>query len=667
MNKNKPKIKPVVPAKKNHLPIPQKKKIDIHLILAALLFFLLPVIYDEKAVDQVLVLRFLFLSGILLLYFLLAFFNRKEKILRIEILQLPVFLCWLLFLIVSVFSLVNAINPVEGLFDISRTALLFLLLLVLVNEISMNKGLESFVVFVSLANLVYLLTGYIQYFRFAFGHDDLQALYKVIGIWTHKNFFSSMLFLQFPVMLYGLNFQKKYRKALAVLIFFNLNLIFLLQTRSVWLSVLSFAFVMAFFMLVFRNKLKNGEEALKFRGNIRLAGIILVLSVLSAWGLTSISVHQKLDSRAAEKKISRSDDGVNQEKSIKNIDERAATMFDVREANTRHRIEMWKMSFRMIKKHPLLGIGAGNWKIAVADYLPEDYNKNYFNNIRRPHNDLLWIFSEKGIFALLAYVAFFVFLILFAFRIIKKESDFRKKIIAIIAISAIAGYFADSMLSFPYERMEHQVMLMFYCALIISIYLNCCPLFLKKDGWLMKNSKSVHLTALFILILTTWLGKTWLQDERNIKKAISGIMSGRWNLTEENAEKAVHPLAQLDARNVPSAWYCGKAWEMMGDQQKALEYLELAYKQNPNFILALIDLGSVYGKTGRTDDAVELFKKAIRIYPGSRDGWQNLGAAYYQNKQYEEALKCFEKLNELKYDPEVVKIIDMIKNTHLKK
>jgi hypothetical protein len=53
-------------------------------------------------------------------------------------------------------------------------------------------------------------------------------------------------------------------------------------------------------------------------------------------------------------------------------------------------------------------------------------------------------------------------MILFAFRIIKKESDFRKKIIAIIAISAIAGYFADSMLFFSYEGMEHQVMLMFY-------------------------------------------------------------------------------------------------------------------------------------------------------------------------------------------------------------
>jgi hypothetical protein len=97
-------------------------------------------------------------------------------------------------------------------------------------------------------------------------------------------------------------------------------LIFLIEPLFLFANTISMAFgsffcvCVAFFHVVFRKKMKNGEEALKFRGIIRLAGIILVLSVLSAWGLYQISVHQKLGSRAAEKKISRSVDGVNQEK-----------------------------------------------------------------------------------------------------------------------------------------------------------------------------------------------------------------------------------------------------------------------------------------------------------------------------------------------------------------
>jgi hypothetical protein len=47
-------------------------------------------------------------------------------------------------------------------------------------------------------------------------------------------------------------------------------------------------------------------------------------------------------------------------------------------------------------------------------------------------------------------------------------------------------------------------------------------------------------------------------------------------------------------------WYCGKrkAWEDDGRPPESTGISGMTYKQNPNFILALMDLGSVYGKNG---------------------------------------------------------------------
>lgn len=635
-------------------------------IYFASLFLILPVTFSVNAVDQVLVPRFLILSLVLFAFYGFTLINNKNDWIIHKYITEPVLIIWLFFLVFSVIALLNAVNPVEGLFDIFRTLIQFLLLLLFVTILEKTKDLKHVVLFIAVTSLIYLAVGYVQYFTYAFGRSDLQSLYKIIGIWTHKNFFSSMLFLMFPVLLYGYIFYSGYDKIFAGLIFLDINLVSLVQTRSVWLSFIVFIFVFGISVLILRKKITDHVHFKWLFPKLLTITIVVIIAVFSAWGITEYSVNNPIKTAKNPKKSLTEQTGDHPEQKVRNIDERVASIFNPRESNTRHRLEMWKMSLRMIKQHPLLGVGTGNWKIVVSDYLPADYNKNYFNNIRRPHNDLLWVFSEKGIFGLLSYLCFFLLVVIYAFRLIFSLKELGINLTVLIFLAGIAGYFADAMLSFPYERIEHQVMLMFFCAVIIFYYRQHFPV-LWKIQFFQGTGRKIKILFVVLSAISIYLGQKWFSDEKAIKKSIEANLKSNWVELAENSEKAIHPFSQLDARNIPPAWYCGKAWLMLNDIERADDYLQIAYSQNPNSILVLVDFGAVKGIKGETEEAIRLLKKAIGIYPSFKDAYKNLAVAYYNKKDYENSLKCFEKLASLEYNPEVEKIINEIKNTKLKK
>lgn len=67
------------------------------------------------------------------------------------------------------------------------------------------------------------------------------------------------------------------------------------------------------------------------------------------------------------------------------------------------RLAMWQATAAMIQDAPVLGVGPGNWEFIYPLY---DHGRmmTFATAPQRPHNDLLWIASEAGLLALLAYL-----------------------------------------------------------------------------------------------------------------------------------------------------------------------------------------------------------------------------------------------------------------------
>lgn len=69
------------------------------------------------------------------------------------------------------------------------------------------------------------------------------------------------------------------------------------------------------------------------------------------------------------------------------------------------RVEIWKLAGYMIKDHPVLGVGNGNYKSYIPDYLSAIRKINYnFRKVIHPHNVFLKEYCELGLLGLLSFI-----------------------------------------------------------------------------------------------------------------------------------------------------------------------------------------------------------------------------------------------------------------------
>jgi putative inorganic carbon (hco3(-)) transporter len=77
------------------------------------------------------------------------------------------------------------------------------------------------------------------------------------------------------------------------------------------------------------------------------------------------------------------------------------------------RVPLMHLAWRMIRSHPLLGIGANNFWGAIPRYAGPEYTGDWLNVV---HNEYLLIWAEAGILALALFVAFLGVVIARAWR-----------------------------------------------------------------------------------------------------------------------------------------------------------------------------------------------------------------------------------------------------------
>ncbi len=105
----------------------------------------------------------------------------------------------------------------------------------------------------------------------------------------------------------------------------------------------------------------------------------------------------------------------------------------------------------------------------------------------------------------------------------------------------------------------------------------------------------------------------------------------------------------------------GIAWYKLGDVDRAKPNIDTVRSLYPNYptLPGMYKLISdyylkngweSYGKQGRYTEAVAEYKKGLLVDSTNADLWYNMGGAYYTNKQYMEALGCFQRAQKLKPD-----------------
>jgi tetratricopeptide (TPR) repeat protein len=116
----------------------------------------------------------------------------------------------------------------------------------------------------------------------------------------------------------------------------------------------------------------------------------------------------------------------------------------------------------------------------------------------------------------------------------------------------------------------------------------------------------------------------------------------------ENAQRQLQKCVAANPKNYEAKYQLGLSYKTQGETAKAIEFLEAAVKDSPNYALALRDLGAVYLQSGAENKARIVLEKSAAINNDDADTHFQLSRLYNLTGETELAKKHLEMFQKLK-------------------
>lgn len=586
------------------------------------LFALMPLVYINTVVDNTLVPRQVFASLVLLIIGL-SQWPSAQRLPKFRI-GWPMIL-FSVFLVVNIISISQAINPVDSYAVVSRYMLMlgFLALtLYLVSSrlLDLKRLVGGIIVFTGISALVALF----KIFQVLGSGDFVVDIYEVSGSFGHKNLLSSALMLGLPFAIIGsVVFPNTRHRQLSLAVgLLVVAEIFLLRTRGVWLATFVAAGVglSAFFAQRKRMKLVF-TFPFKWLGIGFVTAVVLLVGLFLTKGFRdSVSDRSNLD----------------------------------------RRIVFWQNSMDMIAEHPALGVGAGNWRINFPKYglsksqeSGSDFrlDQNVYQgitHIQRPHNDYLWLWTEAGPLAMLAYFGFFILALITAWRNLAKAENTTDLAYDLLSIFGISAYLVFSFTDFPIERTSHQLLALTLATLAFRQV---------QTGKFTVNFRSLLSLLLLFFLGSLWVGaKRWQGEShtidiheanstRNARKIIPAV---------EDAENAFY---NMDQYANPLRYYSSIGRLALQDVPGAFTDIQAAYDIHPYNIIVLNQMGNVYKMQGNLDEALKYYERSVEISRWFESGRLNVAEVYIKKGDPVNALKALSFIKRTSRNPKFLELL----------
>jgi O-antigen ligase len=615
-------------------PIKEQPGISLYLF-AGFILLVLPFFFLSIAIDYTLMPRFLALGIFVLIFGIFYLIRQKNPHPPTQVFRFAIFPVLGLFIVVTIFSMFFSVNVREGFYDLSK-AIVFLFLTVLGSFlfIQNDKWQETLAKYAIISAIASSVIGLIQYYIYVsqattpFLADGRPLIYSVDGVMSHKNLFSLSLLMLMPWIGNGIYILRKSWRWVAIgtmiLVFF---MIILLQTRAVWMGLL-ISSIIVFFIYVFI-----------YRGNLlfkRMRMAVLAVTILFIAALAGIVIAGVNDS---------------QNPYIKQF----ISIADPTSFQNINRIKTWTLTMEMIRDHPLTGVGAGNWQIVSPHYFTGKFSGVEELNWIRPHNDFLWVFSEKGIIGFTLFLAIFGLSFYYLFRIMR-QGDSKSQGTALFLIWGLIGYIIASLFDFPYERPFHIAALSLFLSASVALFHRIQP----AKPLVVKTLPMVVVfvvSSLFPVIFTF----AAVRQEVYVKKSLEDATNRNWNLMLDHTRQATSAFKNLDPWANPISSYYGKAYEELNDLAAAQTAYEEAFKLCPTKLKVLTNLARIYEKKGRYQDAEMMLDKGLTIIPFHKELLKQKCDVYFASGQYKKAYDTYMVIQGWESDSLIVQNLRVLK------
>ena len=575
---------------------------------------LLPFVHFSFVIDPVLIPRQLYLSAFILVVVLLLFAQKNLQFLPFKN---PIYLAIGSYLLLALLSFYDNPFTSESHYVLSKQLVLFSFLIVTIHSLYNKLITVNLIVKACVGIGIIAIVG--AYYHLIEKTIDGEKIVRRVGLiksfFANKNLLASVIFLCFPFFFMGLIQSKKVKTVAIVGIISALPMLLLLGTRTVFLAVLVFALVVLSYYLKNRFGIRK-----RFIG---LASILLLILIAFLYQSTKISeIHDIKDKSTIKQYIDR----ISNEKTWVS------------------RTQFWDNSIAMWKENPILGVGLGNWQVEFPKYGLNQFGVfsivNGTETLQRPHNDFLNILCENGILGLLVYIFIFGWMYYQLFVLIKGTTD-KTRWNYIYLLAGLSGYIVISFFDFPMERIEHQIILMLFFAIITAGYYSQKKM--QPESEMGKNVlKYLVITiSIYSIIVTSFRFK----GEMETVKMYVAKANGQWEETLHHANKAENYFYKVDLTSIPLAWYQGLASFNLNEKAESVTLFEKAYQIAPYQIQVLNNLAGSYNFQGDRQKAIKYYQKALEISTNFEEARLNLASVYYSEKQYDKAFDVIEKFN----------------------
>ena len=531
---------------------------SIFLLLYSVIGFVPNLVAIDKNVTQ-----FTYLAILNFLY--LAFKSLKKE--SIFFVNRVGFFLFFGFLIWAGLSIFHSFNKSEVIIYVNKAFIFFVSFISissLIKEVNINfKILILLIVLILIGELIWINTLFFERFNVDSGRD--MGLRAFTG---NINITAIVLLLKVPFLLYGIN---EYKNALKKFLIFLLPLtVFSILLMGSRLSNLICLLILAYLAFIF---LIKKENTIISKTTILIYIFSLLLAVIS-----NNLLLQNSSSNALERTT------------------------NISTSSTDQRLRFYKQALNSISKNPLLGIGAGNWKIESL-VLDKDYMEDYIVPYH-VHNDYLQVSAELGLLGFLLNYGFYfltLFFLLKNYRIILK----RKNNIFFIVLP-FTFFLLDSFFNFPHDRPIIIIMTQIILVLLFK-FLNDIRFFMFYE--------IKHYVKYFLLLLclpSIFLSYKIYKSYVDQNTLITGLLFDDYKLSNEEVFNIPSDIPSIAATTIPLDIY------------KANYLFNKGYKNDT--LLKIIDKGAAFNPHLYTQHAVKA------VYFIRKDELDS--AAYYAKKAF---------------------------------
>lgn len=502
------------------------------------------------------------------------------------------------FLVVAGISIFFAINRTEAL--VCYTGVIVTVVAFLNIAVLLSGRLSAFKMIAQVLSIILLIQSCSTLKAFFEGMDTTplgSLIYNIKGNTGNKNIFAASMAVKLSFVMYCVYTFKSWARLIYIptLILGSIALFFV-NARSAYLGLILETSMFVVFVVMQYFKDRQLKETL-------VRAVPIIVSLFIAFGIAQASLinaeHKSVNEVAGGARMS--------------VTERLKSLTVA--SNNQIRLNLWAGGLDYIKKHPIIGAGIGNCKLAIVPYEKEFIRD--FQFAKHTHEDFIQIMMETGIVGGLLFISLFICALVYVVKVWRSKVDDQVKIIAVFSLIALAGYTIDALFNFPAERPIMQFLFALILAINVSAFMD-----VKEEKTTIAKSGSMHFTTLFgvvsIIVLIDAAYYKYIAYQSLVAQGLT--ISDFPNKVTHNWREVNDTLPDtpnLDANNIPIDVI--RAWYLLDDKKydEAMVLLNRSTKVNPYNMANEFVKAQVFLQANKLDSAWYYARKSFDNRPNN--------------------------------------------------